>query len=367
MSVPKRTRSAANITASQQAAAGWPEWVDAVATQRLREAVRGDRIGHAYLLSGPKGVGKAALTRAFAKALCCPNVSANDRSQPCGACRVCRNIERNSHPDVEFFSLDSQALLAEKPGRGGSLTIETIRRLRSSAALLPLESERRLLIIEDAETLLEPAQQALLKTLEEPPQGVTLVLLTDEPDVLLETVRSRCQEIPVRPIAQAAVEQALHGKGVEPKLAAELASLSRGCAGWALAAVLDERLLTARRTERQSAAGWLASPRYEQLVTAFRLGDQFTKRRSEVIGVVQAAIQLLRDEMIESAQTSSQMAANGKANKSAPANTATSALSLSRAVAASLRCLSDLEANVRPRLALEAMVMAWPSSESGRN
>ncbi|MBW3634793.1 MAG: AAA family ATPase [Chloroflexi bacterium] len=366
MGAPKKPRNAPN-TPVQVTEVGWPEWVDAIATQRLREVVRGDRIGHAYLLSGPKGVGKAALTRAFAKALCCPNVSVDDRSQPCGVCRLCRNIERASHPDVELFSLESQAMLAEKPGRGATLTIETVRRLRASAALLPLESERRLLIVDDAETLLEPAQQALLKTLEEPPRGVTLVLLADEPEVLLETVRSRCQEIPVRPIAQAAVERALHGKGVELKLAAELATLSRGCAGWALAAVLDERLLAARRTERESAAGWIASPRYEQLVTAFRLGDQFGKRRAEIIGVVQAAIHLLRDEMIESARTSSRMVENQTTNLSTPASMAPSALSLSRAIAATLGCLSDLEANVRPRLALEAMVMAWPSSEPGRN
>lgn len=366
MAPPKRIRNALN-TPAQVAEAGWPEWVDAVATQRLRDVIRGNHIGHAYLLSGPKGVGKAALTRAFAKALCCPNVSVDDRSQPCGACRVCRNIERDTHPDVELFSIESQEILAEKPGRGATLSIETIRRLRASAALLPLESERRLLIVDDAETLLAPAQQALLKTLEEPPRGVTVVLIADEPEALLETVRSRCQEIPVRPIAQAAVEQALHGQGVEPKLAAELAPLSRGCAGWALAAVFDERLLAARRTERESAAGWIASPRYEQLVTAFRLGDQFGKRRGEVIGVVQAAIHLFRDEMIESAQTSSQLAATETTNRSTPASTAPSALALSRAIAASLRCLSDLEANVRPRLALEAMVMAWPTSEPGRN
>ena len=64
-------------------------------------------------------------------------------------------------------------MLTDKPGRGSTLTIETVRRLRSSGALIPLESDRRILIIDDAETLLEPAQQALLKTLEEPPTGVT--------------------------------------------------------------------------------------------------------------------------------------------------------------------------------------------------
>jgi DNA polymerase-3 subunit delta' len=363
MGAQKKSRNAAD-SPRQALENGWPEWVDSVATRRLREAVRGDRIGHAYLLSGPKGVGKSALARAFAQALFCPNVSAEDRSQPCGDCRVCRNVARDTHPDVERFSLESQAMLAEKPGSGSTLNIDTVRRLRGSSALLPLESDRRLLIVDDAETLLEPAQQALLKTLEEPPPGVTLILLADESEVLLDTVRSRCQEIPVRPIGDLPVRQALLSKGVDPELATELAFLSRGCAGWALTAVHDKRLLAERRSERELAAGWLGSSRYEQLVTAFRLGDQFGKRRSEVIGVLQAAIQLLRDEMIESARNSRRIAAKESTNMSAPATTSATALSLSRAIAASLRCLSDLDANVRPRLALEAMVMAWPSSET---
>jgi len=151
----------------------------------------------------------------------------------------------------------------------------------------------------------------------------------------------------------------LQRRGVEAMLATEVATLSRGCAGWALAALADKKLLNARREERAAAAKWIASPRYEQLVTAFTLGEQFSKCRSEVIGVVQAAIQLFRDEMIRSAL------ASGKPDENRPESTggAQSTLSFSRAIAAALQCLSDLDSNVRPRLALEAMVVAWPISE----
>jgi DNA polymerase-3 subunit delta' len=339
--------------------AGWPDWVDPAAVERLQEAIRGERIGHAYLLSGPAGVGKAASARAFAQTLSCTDMERSDRSVPCGVCRACRNVQRGAHPDVETFSLDTQAMLADKPGRASTLTIETVRRLRSSGALFPLEGDRRILIVDDAETLLEPAQQALLKTLEEPPRGVTLLLLADEPEALLATVRSRCQEIPLRPIAQAAVTEVLLRRGVAEMLATEVATLSRGCAGWALAAVADKKVLEARREERADAARWIASSRYEQLVTAFTLGEQFAKRRAEVIGVVQSAIQLLRDEMIAAAQ-----AANGaEENRQKSSSTAQSTMALSRAIVAALQCLSDLDSNVRPRLALEAMVVAWPNSE----
>jgi DNA polymerase III delta' subunit len=355
VSAAKKNRQGANSENQAVADTGWPDWVDPAATKRLREAILGARIGHAYLLSGPKGVGKAAVACAFAQTICCANKGRPDQSVPCGACRACRNIQRGVHPDVETFSLDSQAMLADKPGRGSNLTIDTVRRLRSSGALFPLESDRRILIVDDAETLLEPAQQALLKTLEEPPQGVTLILLADEPESLLETVRSRCQEIQLRPVSQAAVAQTLLSRGVAERLATEIAVLSRGCAGWALAAVADEKLLQARRDERVSAARWIASPRYEQLVTAFTLGDGFNKRRAEVIGIVQAAIELLREEMIAAAQFLE--------NEPEEAGRGAPAASTGRAIVASLQCLSDLDSNVRPRLALEAMVEAWPNSE----
>ena len=150
MGFAKRVAKSANDETSAIADAGWPDWIDPAARRRLQEAIRRDRIGHAYLLSGPKGVGKAAAARAFAQALCCTNEERADRSAACGLCRACRNVQRGAHPDVETFSLETQAKLADKPGGGSTLTIDTIRRLRSSGATFPLESDRRILIVDDA-------------------------------------------------------------------------------------------------------------------------------------------------------------------------------------------------------------------------
>ena len=340
-----RTATSTGVAGSTgQTEPGWPTWLDGAATTRLRDAVRDRRIGHAYVIAGPRGVGKAALATTLAAAICCERDDTNVPEHPCGECRACRNVARGVHTDVEVFSLAAQALVATKPPRGAHLTIDSVRRLTASAALLPLESERRILIVEDAETLQEPAQQALLKTLEEPPSHVTILVLTDEPEALLDTVRSRCHEIVLRPVSEAAVRAALGQRGVADELAGELARLSRGCAAWALAAASDAALIQARRGDWETASTWLAAPLYERLVTAFRLGEQFAKRRDEVIGVVQAAIQMLREEMIRRASEQSEPP-----------------LAMSAAVRASLQCLRDLEANVRPRLALETMVMAWPN------
>jgi DNA polymerase III subunit delta' len=328
---------------------GWPDWVDPIAARTLRDAARDGKIGHAYLISGPKGVGKAALARAFAQSLSCTNSEEGDRSRPCSSCRACRNVARGVHPDVERFDLETQATLAEKTASLTSLSIDTVRRLRASAALFPLEAGRRIVIVDDAETMLEPAQQALLKTLEEPPPAVTILLLSDDAEVLLETVRSRCQEVRVRPVSESAVERALLERGIDEAGASEIAALSRGAAAWAIAASSDARLVQSRKAERDAALTWLQAGTYDRLVTAFKLGEQFGKRRGEVIGIVLAAVQMLREQMIRAADAESSNAA-----------AEVSALALSRAVAASLRCLADLDANVRPRLALEAMVVQWP-------
>ncbi len=336
---------------------GWPGWVDRQAEQRLRDALRSGHLSHAYLLSGPKGTGKSELARAFAQAVCCTNPDSDDRSRSCGECRACRNVAHGVHPDVERFDLASQALLADKPGRGENLTIDTVRRLRAAASLLPLESSRRLLIVDDAETLQEPAQQALLKTLEEPPRTVTLLVIADEPEALLDTVRSRCQHIVVRPVSLSLVEEAVRELSVDPVLAEEIARLSRGCAAWAIAAARDKKLLQTRREERDSAISWIGAQRYERMVTAFRLGDQFAKRRAVVFGIVQAVVQILREEMIGEATGRTRDEVSG----SLFGEETTSPLALSVAVRASLQCLVDLDSNVRPRLALEAMVLAWPN------
>lgn len=338
---------------------GWPDWGDPQAIRQLQEAMRGGQVAHAYLISGPAGVGKAEFARALAQAICCTATDRDDPAIPCGDCRACRNVLRGAHPDVESIDLATQAALAERPARGMNLGIDAVRRLRASAALLPLEAERRVVIIDDAETMLEPAQQALLKLLEEPPPFVVLILLTDEPEAMLTTVRSRCRPVVVRPMPERTVRESLMRQGVEPELAAEIARLSRGCGAWAHAAATDKKLLQARRDEWERAQSWVAAPPYDRLVTAYRLGEEFGKRRAGAVGVVQAAIQVLRLAMLRAAGAGE----SGDDDLAASGDPGT-AVAIGRGVSASMQCLRDLDANVRPRLALEAMVLAWPNPES---
>jgi DNA polymerase-3 subunit delta' len=269
-------------------------------------------------------------------------------------------VVRGAHPDVEVFSKESEARLSEKPGRISSLGIDTIRRLRTSVSLMPLESSRRVMIIEDAETLPEPAQQALLKILEEPPSSVVFLLLADEPESLLETVRSRCEEIPLRPVSIATIEALLQEEGIESSLADEIAAMSDGLPLWALAAARDAKTLQARRDEREDARAWLSSSPYDRLAAAYRLGGQYAKRRAETVRRIQSIIAVLRDEMLRLASPHQPPSIFS----TLPLDQGVTVHHIAQALAASLRCLDDLERNVRPRLALEAMVLAWPNLQS---
>ncbi len=328
---------------------GWPDWIGGTAADHLRQSLRSRDLAHAYLISGTKGVGKHSLALAFCQAICCSNPDPLDPSLPCGICRECRNVAHRAHPDVEWFGLAEQQVLSDKGTASANLSIETIRRLRGSAAMLPLEAPRRVLIVDDAESMLPPAQQALLKTLEEPPSSVILILLAAEAESLLETVKSRCQRLVVPTVPEPRVATKLRDLGAPGDLAAEIAALSRGRMAWAIAAFRETSLLDASRKDREAAETWLRQSRYDQLITAYHLGERFTKHRDEVIAVVQMVVQLLRGKLLDAA---------GEAPSDTPHPT--TARELARAVSATLRCLSDLEANTRPRLTLETMVMSWP-------
>ena len=190
-----------------------------------------DRVPHAILLVGPASIGKSTLARDVAAALLCTE---DGSPAPCGACRACVRVASGNHPDLH---------LLRPSGPGGQVRIggptspePGVRELIADLALRPAEGSVRVAVIESAHRMNEDAQNALLRTLEEPSPGVVFLLCADDEDRLLPTIRSRCVRIRLGPVGPRAIEDLLADLGLaDAPAAARLARLAEGRPGVAIA------------------------------------------------------------------------------------------------------------------------------------
>lgn len=321
----------------------WPVWGHEHAVHELRAAaIRGPR--HAYILSGFEHVGKSTIATIFAQALLCQQPSSP--GVPCLECSACRRVERGTHPDCSLWNLERQALMAEKSiaSRNLTLNIQTVREITSSVAMRPLESRYRIVMVDDVETMQETAQEAFLKTLEEPPSYAIILLLTTDVDLLLETIRSRAMTINLQSVSIERITSGLLTQGVSADKAEQIASLSDGRPGWAIQAATSDTLLSERLRQQTSASVWIGSDRYEQLAEATRLGDVFGKDRDAVYARLLAVQREWRLRLLSGLDEATAAAARVNALRSIDT------------------CLRDLDANVRPKLALQTMVLQWPTT-----
>lgn len=221
------------------------------AVSLLRSSLERGRVHHAFLLSGPQGVGKETTALALAASLLCPERGEGE-ADACGTCLSCGKVERGTHPDLLQFLPEASAvergLLAKEdlpraPSR--DLKIEQIRSLERSLSVAPVESARRVVFLLEADSMNVPAQNAFLKTLEEPPAGTHLLLVATSGDSLLPTIRSRCVRLPFLPLPKAQVAAWLEE---DRKLDGEIAQLVAGLSGGSLgeAARWDEAALRER-------------------------------------------------------------------------------------------------------------------------
>lgn len=244
------------------------------AVRALESQLRSGRVAHAYLFTGPHGVGKKAAALALARGLNC------ERPGECAdsACRPCQKISKGIHSDVQVIDKAWQAALRdEEPEEQRTLKIETIREALHILSLKPVEGKRRVLILDEAETITPEAGNAFLKTLEEPPPSAVLVLLSVEYERLLSTIRSRCQRVRFSPLNEKLVAQILGKNGVEKALAQTLAQISEGSVSAAMAyrEAEDAGLLTEAR------AVWQKMPQSEPR-EALEAASQIGKDRNDV-------------------------------------------------------------------------------------
>ncbi|HET7035640.1 MAG TPA: DNA polymerase III subunit [Thermomicrobiaceae bacterium] len=351
-------------------AAVWPIVGHAEAVALLSRAAASGQVGHAYLISGPEGIGRHTLAVTFTQALLCTAAR-----KPCGVCSACSRVARGLHPDMLTLSLETQA--AEKkaqaaPSRdgveGGSgrnalntrVSIESVRELRAALALRPLEAPWRVALLEDVDRFSLPAFDALLKTLEEPPPFVVLLLIATEVETVPQTIRSRCRPVPLEPLPRGEVAAQLTARGVAPARAASLAALTRGRLGQALALADDPKALAERDEAINKTLAMIEDP-LQAIARARTLADIFRRgKREQVAAELDTLLGLWRDILLASSGCAEQIVNADVAARVEALAARWSLPDIQRALHATYEALTDLSINVQPRLALDRMVTQWP-------
>lgn len=192
------------------------------AIRLLQRAIAHERLAHAYLLRGPNGVGKRTTALAMASRLLCRRPSGYSG---CGACPSCHKLTSGNHPD----------LLVVRP-EGAGIKIDQIRRLKEAVTFPPLESDLRVILLEEVHTMRREAANSLLKLLEEPPPGNLMLLSASEGEYLLPTILSRCQVVAFHglPLDLATTIIRRYAPEVTGEAAITLAALTEGSPGEAL-------------------------------------------------------------------------------------------------------------------------------------
>ena len=183
----------------------------------LKESIIKNTVSHAYILAGDKGIGKEKIAREFAMRLICENNHIG-----CGRCPSCRQFLANAYPD--FFYMDAESK--------ESIGIDRIREnVVSDVAIRPYHGKYKIYVIDEADKMTVGAQNALLKTIEEPPEYVVILLLVRNMSLLLETIRSRCLKLLLSPVSNDRIKGWLCESGVSDEIAGVLASYSNGAPG----------------------------------------------------------------------------------------------------------------------------------------
>jgi DNA polymerase-3 subunit delta' len=320
----------------------------------LDYGLKTNAIAHAYLIVGPRHVGKGTLAFNLAQALNC-----DGPELPCGQCRSCQRILEGKHADVTPIGLDSKT----------EIGIDDIRGLQRIANLPPYEGKYKVFIIDDAECLSTEAANSLLKILEEPPQRVVWLLLAAEEEHLLPTIISRCQRLELKPVPSEQVQETLvNSYNIEVNRAKLLAQLCHGRFGWALSALANNDIFEQRSQRIDRLVSLLTTSLGQRFAYAQELASQFGQNRRAGAEIIEIWLDWWRDMMLVKGGCQEAII-NVDYEKALEEQARGLSLSDIKGFLSNLCLLQEeISKNVNPRLALEWLMLNLPRKKpSGKS
>jgi len=324
----------------------WPVYGHDWAVEHLRKSIAHSRIRHAYLIVGSESIGKETLARALAMTLNC--ISEDENARPCGQCSSCKRIASGNHPDMIYSELD---------GTTGALKIEEIRAVTGKIALKPYEARYRIAILRDFDHARPQAQDALLKTLEEPPPQALMILLAPSTESVLPTIASRSQVIHLRPVPTEVVHNVLINEKHVPEDQADLlARLSGGRMGWVMQALAEPSMLE----QRTAALDLLESLIPMNRAKRFEIAEDLSKDKLALYPLLELWQSYWRDVLLicqgigDNPANIDRIAALQQIANTTSKDEALKALQATRTL------LSSLSTNLNLRLAIEVMFLDYP-------
>jgi DNA polymerase-3 subunit delta' len=316
----------------------------------LRAHAAGGSLRHAYLLAGPEGVGRRTLATRFAMALNC--TTPPEPGSFCGECRECRQIAALAHPDL--------SLLTPTEGHKDIL-IDQVRDLQHTLALAPYAAKYRIALLPNFQRANTQAANALLKTLEEPPERVVMLLTADALEHLLPTIISRCEVIRLRPASITDAAAFLQSsQGLPADQADLLAHLTSGRIGAAIRLAEDPEALTHRREHLEVFLELLSAPRQDRFKLAERLAKSYDSARANAAEVIPLWLSFWRDVFVRSSGADLPLVNLDLEPAVDQVAVMVSPQGARALVIAHEEALDQLDANANVRLLLEALMLRWP-------